>query len=121
MPLRHSHASDDPSEQRLTSTPMKKTIPSYSRRYLFLDKKLGHLPGSNPNHEAILAHAELKRTKSRLAILSILESATQPPSAKEIAAKIPKRVADRVTVYRILNSFVEEYVAREVNLRHGHT
>ena len=61
-----------------------------------------------------------KLTKSKLAVLAAFNIAKHPISAQEIAEQLPKDTANQVTIYRIIQSFKEKGILREVNLRHDH-
>lgn len=69
---------------------------------------------------AVLVAAGLKATRARLAVLSYFRRVTEPLSAQEAAKGIPRGMADQATVYRVVQSFLEAGILREVNLRHGH-
>lgn len=55
----------------------------------------------------LLRTAKLRRTGPRIAILGVLLRARRPQTAEQIAAKLPAAAANRVTIYRTLESFVE--------------
>jgi Fe2+ or Zn2+ uptake regulation protein len=65
-----------------------------------------------------LRTAGLKVTKSRMAVLKLLTNAKTPLSVDTLSRRA--RGVDRVTVYRILESFVASRIARSVDLRRGH-
>jgi len=55
----------------------------------------------------LLAAVKLRRTKARMAVLNGLLEAGGPCSADEIHSRLGKTGPDRVTVYRVLERFVE--------------
>jgi Fur family ferric uptake transcriptional regulator len=55
----------------------------------------------------LLGSAGLRRTGPRLAVLGALLAARKPQTADQIAAKVSPSAADRVTVYRTLEAFLE--------------
>lgn len=55
----------------------------------------------------LLRSAGLRRTKPRIAILSVLLSAGKPQTAEAIAGKLARGRLNKVTIYRSLESFVE--------------
>ena len=76
-------------------------------------------PNQEENKTLLAAHA-LKATRGRLAVLAVLRRAKAPLGAGEIAKAIPQAVADKATVYRVIESFVSKGILRIVNLRHHH-
>ena len=56
----------------------------------------------------ILARGKLKKTKSRIAILEILSQAKKPLSQEQIASRLGSKGPNKVTIYRILEQFLEE-------------
>lgn len=67
---------------------------------------------------SLLAECGLKVTRPRLSVLKIFKNSTHPISAQEVAAAT---LINGVTIYRIIDSFKERGIIREVNLRHGHS
>ncbi|MCX6714791.1 MAG: Fur family transcriptional regulator [Candidatus Uhrbacteria bacterium] len=61
-----------------------------------------------------------KITQPRFAVLSLLKGIVHPISSQEICDSIDNQVANQATIYRIIQSFLEAGIIREVNLRHGH-
>jgi Fur family ferric uptake transcriptional regulator len=61
----------------------------------------------------------LKATPQRLTVLSLLAKAKKPVSIAELQKKASS--LDNVTLYRSLETLVENSLARPVDLRHGHT
>jgi Fur family ferric uptake transcriptional regulator len=55
----------------------------------------------------LLRSANLRRTGARTGILEVLLRAHRPQTADQIAAKLSRPGADRVTVYRTLEAFLE--------------
>jgi Fur family ferric uptake transcriptional regulator len=55
----------------------------------------------------LLGSAGLRRTRPRLAVLGALLGARKPQTADQIAARLSRPAADRVTVYRTLEAFLE--------------
>ncbi len=68
----------------------------------------------------MLTKHKLKVTKPRLAVLAVFEKSPSPVSAQEIAEQLKSGTADPVTIYRVLETFIEKGVIRQVNLRHNH-
>ncbi|TVQ63356.1 MAG: transcriptional repressor, partial [Phycisphaerales bacterium] len=62
-----------------------------------------------------LRHAGLRATGARTAVLRALAGAGGPASAHDLAQRIGPRAADRVTVYRALNAFVEHGLAHRMD------
>ncbi len=73
-----------------------------------------------PNKNLLIFH-ELKITKPRLAVLQAFRDHKKPVSANEIIEKIDPTVVNQTTVYRIIESFEQLGIIRQVNLRHKHT
>jgi Fur family ferric uptake transcriptional regulator len=55
----------------------------------------------------LLGSAGLRRTGPRLAVLGVLLGARKPQTADQIAARLSRPAANRVTVYRTLETFLE--------------
>ena len=72
------------------------------------------------NLQVSIRAKHLKVTPIRLALLECLEQLQKPISIQELVELLPTGLADQVTVYRAMQSFVKAGLAREVNLRHGH-
>jgi Fur family transcriptional regulator, ferric uptake regulator len=74
---------------------------------------------ARPEHDAvaILLSAHLRRTAPRLAVLESLLASDGPLTQEQITARIGPRGPNRVTVYRILESFVAAGVVRQAFLR----
>ena len=62
--------------------------------------------------EGILEAASLRRTEPRMAVLSALLKASRPMSQEQIAAKICGG-ADKVTIYRTLESFINSGIVHK--------
>ena len=73
---------------------------------------------SHVSTEILLTKAGSKKTSSRHEVLEILFHATKPLSIKEIFSKIQDKKTDQVTVYRIVKSFTEKDVLRQIDLGH---
>jgi Fur family ferric uptake transcriptional regulator len=54
----------------------------------------------------LLSSANLRRTRPRAAVLSVLLGAHKPQTAHQIAAKLSHTTTNKVTIYRILESFL---------------
>ena len=67
--------------------------------------------------EGLLKIASLRRTESRVAILTALLAARAPRTAKHISAKLTSAVPNKVTIYRVLESFVEAGLVHKAFLR----
>jgi Fur family transcriptional regulator, ferric uptake regulator len=57
--------------------------------------------------EKILTDAQLRRTKSRIDVLSILLQNGKPLTQEQIAAKAGTNGPDKVTIYRTLETLIE--------------
>lgn len=68
-----------------------------------------------------LSNLDLKVTKSRVAILEILERKKQPVDVAEIAQALEesKIATDLVTIYRILEIFTEHHLIERVDFGEG--
>ncbi len=66
-----------------------------------------------------LREVDLRATPARLTVLKILEEAVRPLDVATIQSEIGKRGldADPATVFRMMNSFSEKGLVREVNLQ----
>jgi Fur family ferric uptake transcriptional regulator len=69
---------------------------------------------------AILKASGFRATKSRIAVLLLLEKAGKPLSIREIVGRLTGEKIDQVTVYRMVEAFVKKGILREVNLRGDH-
>ncbi len=67
----------------------------------------------NEEYNALLAKHQLKKTAARIHVLSILNSRKVATSQPELEEMIGKEV-DRVTLYRILNTFEEKGIIHKV-------
>jgi len=63
----------------------------------------------------LLATAKLRVTSVRLAVLEVLSSTDAALNAQEVEAKIKLPAADRVTVYRTLNTLVDSGLAHRID------
>ena len=68
------------------------------------------------NIEAVLAEHGIKSTAHRSAVCKALDTYKKPVAAQEL---IKKTGIDKVTVYRILQTFVDAGLVREIDLRQG--
>ena len=69
------------------------------------------------SHKETLKKAGFRATKPRLLLLSLLENAHTPLSILEIADALRKKGVDKVTVYRVTETFTASGIVREVNLQ----
>jgi Fur family ferric uptake transcriptional regulator len=65
--------------------------------------------------KARLRSAGLRATPIRLEVLTVLEASRSPLDAQDVAERLKTQNADRVTVYRTLNSFVEAGLAHRLD------
>ncbi|MHC4791956.1 MAG: Fur family transcriptional regulator [Planctomycetota bacterium] len=65
----------------------------------------------------LLASAKLRQTHPRVVVLTALLRAGKPQSADQIAAKLASAAPDKVTIYRILETFVKTGIVHKVFLR----
>lgn len=66
--------------------------------------------------DEILKKASLRRTKPRKQVLSVLLKSKKPLTQEQIADKLKKR-ADKVTIYRTLETFMEAGIIHKAYLR----
>ena len=67
-----------------------------------------------------LKMAGLAKTAQRMAVLDSIIHAERPLNAVEILHTVPEGIKiNRVTVYRILSSFRDKNIVREIGLDHG--
>ena len=79
-------------------------------------------PVLKERHANLLKERRLKATPIRLALLHVLEAMHEPLGIHELIDQLPKGIkADKVTVYRAIEAFIETGLVRQVNMRHGHT
>lgn len=57
--------------------------------------------------QELLSSANLRRTKQRIAILSVLLGSRKPRTAEQITAKLAPAAPNKVTIYRVLECFLE--------------
>jgi Fur family ferric uptake transcriptional regulator len=67
--------------------------------------------------ENLLSSASLRRTGPRKAVLSVLFGAHKPQTASQIAAKLSHTTPNKVTIYRILESFLAAGLVHKAFLR----
>ncbi|HIJ67161.1 MAG TPA: transcriptional repressor [Planctomycetes bacterium] len=74
---------------------------------------------SNTRQEAcrLLGGAKLRRTAGRLAVLSTLIEAGRPLTHEQIRARLAEAAPDKVTIYRILENFLEVDIVHKAFLR----
>jgi len=65
----------------------------------------------------MLDSAGLRRTGPRLAILSVLLDAGKPVTHEQITARLSEAAPNKVTIYRVLESFVEADIVHMAFLR----
>jgi Fur family ferric uptake transcriptional regulator len=63
----------------------------------------------------LLSEKGLKKTSSRLSILSMLLSAKKPLCSNDISEALPD--VDKVTVYRVLSALLENSIAHKIESR----
>lgn len=68
-----------------------------------------------------LKKADLKVTPARIATMQLFESHEKPLDAGHLAEHLTKEGIDRVTVFRILKSFVDKGLIRKLEFREGKT
>ena len=66
-------------------------------------------------HRALLAEAGLRATPVRLRVVEVLSQAAEALDAQEVERRIKLEGADRVTVYRTLNTLVESGLAHRID------
>ncbi len=71
------------------------------------------------NFQILLRRSGYKATDSRLAVLNLLRKSKRPLSAQDIIDSL-KQTADQATIYRILKTFKEKGLIRQIDLRHNH-
>jgi Fur family ferric uptake transcriptional regulator len=57
--------------------------------------------------QELLSSVGLRRTRQRTAVLSVLFGARKPRTAEQIAAKLVPAAPNKVTIYRVLECFLE--------------
>jgi len=67
--------------------------------------------------EELLRSAKLRRTAPRMAVLSVLLGAAKPMTQNQIAVKLGPDAPDKVTIYRILESFLNACLVHKAFLR----
>ena len=74
-------------------------------------------PTTEQKIEQLLKSANLRRTKPRIAALSVLLSADKPINQQEIADKAGVVAPDKVTIYRILETFIEAGIVHKAFIK----
>jgi Fur family ferric uptake transcriptional regulator len=67
--------------------------------------------------QRLLDSTGLRRTGPRLAVLGVLLEAGKPVTHEHITAKLAETAPDKVTIYRVLESFVEADIVHKALLR----
>ena len=67
--------------------------------------------------ESLLKRTGLRRTEPRVAILAALLGARVPQTANQLAVKLAEAGPNRVTIYRVLENFVEAGLVHKAFLR----
>ena len=65
----------------------------------------------------LLSSVKLRRTHPRVAILTVLLSADRPMTHDQISAKLTAGVADKVTIYRTLETFLRTGLVHKAFLK----
>jgi Fur family ferric uptake transcriptional regulator len=65
----------------------------------------------------MLNKAGLKKTQQRIDILKVLVKAKRPLTAEQIGSRLRKAAANKVTIYRCLESFVEAGLVHRAYLK----
>lgn len=92
----------------------------------FTVSKKSHRPLSNPSFmdieqlKATIRQSGLKCTSKRLAVLEYLVKAHRPVSTLEVIQELKEMSINEVTIYRILESFVEKKIIRPVDHHKRH-
>jgi len=73
--------------------------------------------GIRQEAQRLLSSAGLRRTGPRLAVLGVLLEAGKPVMHEQITARLAKAAPDKVTIYRVLKSFVEAGLVHMAFLR----
>ena len=68
---------------------------------------------------AELRSVSLAATPARISAMHLFESHNQPLDALSLVDALAKQGVDRVTAFRILNTFVEKKILRKIELREG--
>ena len=71
------------------------------------------------NPEDILTEKGLKLTEPRLLVLGLLMKVRKPVSIEDMQKKLRKESPDRVTLYRMMDQYVEKGIVRRIDLREG--
>jgi Fur family ferric uptake transcriptional regulator len=73
--------------------------------------------GIRQEAQRLLDSSGLRRTGPRLAVLSILLEEGKPVTHEQITAKLAEAAPNKVTIYRVLESFVEADIVHKAFLR----
>ncbi len=71
------------------------------------------------DHKKILREKKLKATKSRLAVLQVLESQRQPLDIEAIKTHLTDTRPNNVTLYRMMEDLSRVGIVRQIDLRQG--
>lgn len=74
-------------------------------------------PATSRKAKELLNSVNLRRTGPRLAVLTILLGAHKPRTTEQIAAKLASKAPNKVTIYRILESFLNVGLVHKAFLR----
>src|SRR5690348_15697489 len=75
----------------------------------------------NPTaYRSALRSAGYKATPQRLALLSVLEKASEPLSIQEILLRCHAQSIDQATIYRTLKTLADIGLVRQVDFAHAH-
>jgi Fur family ferric uptake transcriptional regulator len=69
---------------------------------------------------SLLHGVDLKATRSRLALLQILQEAEKPLAVHDILNRTKEKSADQATIYRTLKELKEANIIRQIDFQHGH-
>ena len=72
------------------------------------------------NAREIIKRADLRATKQRLDIVSVLLVSTTPLSIEKILEKCKGKIPDVATVYRTMRELTEAKLVDSVDIGHGH-
>ena len=74
-------------------------------------------PQVNGKAHKLLKSAGLRLTAPRLAVLSVLLKAAAPVTHEQITAKLAAGAPNKVTIYRVLESFIEAGIVHKAFLK----
>ena len=76
-------------------------------------------PGIRQEARELLGRSDLRLTGPREAILSVLLEVARPITHEQITAKLAAGAPNKVTIYRVLESFVEAGIVHKAFLAEG--